>query len=310
MSARTRLPVLNDHAGEGADGEMTRRGFLKAAAASASLAALGACNVEEFLRKHFHELSRDELAAVLRRVERKNQERFGAKVTVSAEGPRPGVEFGYGLDLSRCVGCRRCVYACVKENNQSRKNPQIHWIRVLEMDKAHGVDLAHAEHYYDAAEVPRPGHFYMPVQCQQCRNPPCVKVCPVKATWKEPDGIVVIDYDWCIGCRCCMSACPYGARHFNWATPDLPREELNPELHVLGNRPRPKGVVEKCTFCIQRTRRGLYPACLEVCPAGARKFGNLLDPDSEIRRVMETKRVFVFKEELATHPHFYYFYAT
>jgi molybdopterin-containing oxidoreductase family iron-sulfur binding subunit len=266
--------------------------------------------VEELLRKHFHELSRDELATVLKRVERRNAERFGKKVTVAADGPLPGVEFGYGLDLSRCVGCRRCVYACVKENNQSRKNPQIHWIRVLEMDKAHGVDLAHAEVYYAADEVPRPGHFYMPVQCQQCRNAPCTKVCPTGATWTEPDGIVVIDYDWCIGCRCCMSGCPYGARHFNWATPQLPAEELNPDLHVLGNRPRPKGVVEKCTFCIQRTRRGLYPACVEVCPVGARKFGNLLDPDSEIRRVMETKRVFVFKEELATHPHFYYFYAT
>jgi Fe-S-cluster-containing dehydrogenase component len=308
MTARTRLPVLNDEA-PGADG-MSRRSFLRTAAAGASLAALGGCNVEELLRKHLHELSQDELATVLKRVERRNAERFGKKVTVAADGPRPGVEFGYGLDLSRCVGCRRCVYACVKENNQSRKNPQIHWIRVLEMDKAQGVDLAHAEVYYQADEVPRPGHFYMPVQCQQCRNPPCVKVCPVKATWQEPDGIVVIDYDWCIGCRCCMSGCPYGARHFNWATPQLPPEELNPDLHLLGNRPRPKGVVEKCTFCIQRTRRGLYPACVEVCPVGARKFGNLLDPDSEIRRVMETKRVFVFKEELATHPHFYYFYAT
>jgi molybdopterin-containing oxidoreductase family iron-sulfur binding subunit len=121
---------------------------------------------------------------------------------------------------------------------------------------------------------------------------------------------VVIDYDWCIGCRCCMSACPYGARHFNFATPTLPAAELNPEQHYLGNRPRPKGVVEKCTFCVQRTREGRYPACVEVCPVGARKFGNLLDPESEIRRVMDTKRVFVFKEDLATQPHFYYFYAT
>ena len=74
-----------------------------------------------------------------------------------------------------------------------------------------------------------PGKFYMPVQCQQCRNPPCVKACPTQATWKEPDGIVVIDYDWCIGCRCCMSACPYGARHFNWATPSLPGRGAEPE---------------------------------------------------------------------------------
>jgi molybdopterin-containing oxidoreductase family iron-sulfur binding subunit len=158
--------------------------------------------------------------------------------------------------------------------------------------------------------VPQPGKFYFPVQCQQCRNPPCVKACPTQATWKEKDGIVVVDYDWCIGCRCCMSACPYGARHFNFATPNLPAAELNPAQHYLGNRPRPKGVVEKCTFCIQRARNGRYTACVEACPVGARKFGNLLDPESEIRRVMETKRVFIFKDDLGTQPQFYYFYAT
>ena len=107
-----------------------------------------------------------------------------------------------------------------------------------------------------------------------------------------------------------MSGCPYGARHFNWAEPDLPAEELNPETHYLGNRPRPVGVVEKCTFCVQRTRKGLYPVCAEVCPVGSRKFGNLLDPESEIRYLMEHKRVFVLKEELATAPQFYYFYGS
>ena len=309
MTDRFRLPVVGDD-GAGDLPDPARRNFMKTAAAGAALGALTACNVEDFLRVHFKELSKDELARVLAGVERKNRERFGRETKVNALAPKPGVQFGYGLDISRCIGCRRCVYACVKENNQSRTDPQIHWIRVLEMDKAHGVDLAHAEHYYDAETVPRPGKFYFPVQCQQCDDPPCVKACPTKATWKEQDGIVVIDYDWCIGCRCCMSACPYGARHFNWATPNLPAEELNPDQHYLGNRPRPKGVVEKCTFCIQRTRQGLYPACAEVCPVGARKFGNLLDPESEIRKVMDTKRVFIFKEELATHPSFFYFYAT
>ncbi len=301
------LPVLGD---DGVPQGVTRRSFMRTAAAGAAMAALSACGVEGFLRKSFRELSRNQVQEILARLEQKNSEKYGKKVTVSGKPALAGVEFGYGLDLSRCVGCRRCVYACVRENNQSRENPQIHWIRVLEMEKAHGVDLAHSNIYYDADLVPRPGHFYMPVQCQQCRNPPCVKVCPVQATWKEPDGIVVIDYDWCIGCRCCMAACPYGARHFNFAEPTLPKEEMNPVTHYLGNRPRPKGVVEKCTFCIQRTREGRYPACVEICPVGARKFGNLLDPQSEIRRVMETKRVFVFKEELATQPHFYYFYAT
>jgi molybdopterin-containing oxidoreductase family iron-sulfur binding subunit len=289
---------------------VSRRVFLRTAAAGAAVASLTACDVEEFLRKNARELSRAEIDALVAGLEKRASQRFGKKVRVGSEPPRPGVDFGYGLDLSRCVGCRRCVYACVRENNQSRRNPQIHWIRVLEMEKEHGVDLAHADPYYDPELVPRPGHFYMPVQCQQCRNPPCVKACPVGATWKEPDGIVVIDYDWCVGCRCCMAACPYGARHFNWAEPELPGSEMNPETHLLGNRPRSKGVVEKCTFCIQRVRNGRYPACVEVCPVGARKFGNLLDPESEIRRVMETKRVFVFKEELSTAPQFYYFYAT
>ena len=100
---------------------------------------------------------------------------------------------------------------------------------------------------------------------------------------------MVIDYDWCIGCRYCMASCPYGARHFNWTEPTLPPDQLNPDTHILGNRPRPKGVVEKCTFCIQRVRNGRYPACVEACPVGARKFGNLLDPNSEIRYLLDTQ---------------------
>jgi molybdopterin-containing oxidoreductase family iron-sulfur binding subunit len=242
-------------------------------------------------------------------LEREYTTRFQKKVTVSAAPPAEGVQFAYALDISRCIGCRRCVYACAEENNQSR-SPQLHWIRVLSMDKEKGVDFAHADAYYQPELVPEEGHFYMPVSCQQCRNPPCTKVCPTGATWTEPDGIVVIDYDWCIGCRYCMAACPYGARHFNWTEPEIPAENVNANTHYLGNRPRQKGVVEKCTFCIQRTRAGRYPACVEVCPAGARKFGNLLDKDSEIRYIIEHKRVLVLKEDLNTLPRFFYFYAT
>jgi molybdopterin-containing oxidoreductase family iron-sulfur binding subunit len=141
----------------------------------------------------------------------------------------------------------------------------------------------------------------------QCENPPCVRACPVKATWKETDGVVVIDYDWCIGCRYCMTACPYWARHFNWNEPELPPEELNPVTHYLGNRPRSKGVMEKCMFCIQRTRKGKQPVCMEACPTGARVFGNLLDPESEIRYILENKTVFRLKEDLGTEPKFWYF---
>jgi molybdopterin-containing oxidoreductase family iron-sulfur binding subunit len=287
----------------------SRREFLCALAGCAA-AALGSCSDfthTPFFQKRFRELSDEERARILADLEREHTAEYGKPVRVGAEPARPGVEFGYALDISRCIGCRRCVYACVEENNQSR-DPQLHWIRVLEMDKAKGIDFAHADPYYDAATVPRPGHFYLPVSCQQCANAPCVRSCPVGATWQEPDGIVVVDYDWCIGCRCCMSACPYGARHFNWAEPEIPDGELNAQTHYLGNRPRPKGVVEKCTFCIQRVRNGRYPACVEVCPVGARKFGDLRDPSSEVRYVLEHKRVFVLKNELNTRPRFYYFY--
>ncbi|NQU87901.1 MAG: 4Fe-4S ferredoxin, partial [Mariniphaga sp.] len=98
------------------------------------------------------------------------------------------------------------------------------------------------------------------------------------------------------------------ARHFNWGEPNVPAEEINTEVHYLGNRPRMNGVVEKCTFCIQRTREGKYPSCVEICPTGSRKFGNLLDPNSEIRYILENKSVLVLKQELNTQPKFYYFF--
>ncbi len=283
---------------------LTRRQFASTAAAAAAGWLLTACGP-----RRLHEMPRDRLRANLKRMEQEYRAKYGTDVTVTDTAAIPGVEFAYALDVSRCIGCRRCVYACVEENNQSR-NPQVHWIRVLQMDKDKGVDFRDANPYYDPAEVPQEGHFYVPVSCQQCRNAPCTKVCPTGATWAEPDGIVVIDYDWCIGCRYCMAACPYGARHFNWGEPGLAKKDVNPTTHVLGNRPRPKGVVEKCTFCIQRARAGRYPACVEGCPVGARKFGNLLDPESEVRYIMEHKRVLVLKQDLNTVPRFFYFYAT
>jgi molybdopterin-containing oxidoreductase family iron-sulfur binding subunit len=284
-------------------------GLTTMAAVSAFAAGKSTGFVERLLRKRFVELSEGRRQEILAELEKTYSAKYGREITVEDTPALSGVEFAYGLDLSRCVGCRRCVYACVYENNQSR-DPQIHWIRVLEMQKDHGIDFAESNVYYDPPQVPEPDSFYLPVACQQCRNPPCTKVCPVKATWQEADGIVVIDSDWCIGCRCCMSACPYGARHFNWSEPTIAAEEINPDTHYLGNRPRPQGVVEKCTFCIQRTRKGRYPACVEICPVGARKFGNLLDEKGEMRYLMREKRVFVLKDELNTQPRFYYFYAT
>ena len=213
----------------------SRREFVSCAAAAAAGFLLTACGPKRLV-----EMPKERLQAALRELERQYSETYGTAVTVADTPALPGVQFAYALDISRCIGCRRCVYACVEENNQSR-DPQIHWIRVHAMEKEKGVDFSHSDPYYDPKEVPEEGHFYVPVACQQCENPPCTKVCPVGATWKEKDGIVVIDYDWCIGCRYCMAACPYGARHFNWAEPDRPEGGAQPEHALPGQPAAPEG---------------------------------------------------------------------
>jgi molybdopterin-containing oxidoreductase family iron-sulfur binding subunit len=300
--------------------EVTRRGFLrKGAAGVAGAAAFAAAlsplrdlesddipTLEEFLQKHYQEMTPDDKKAVLERIAARVESRYGVKPHLTDPPPLDGVEFVYGLNLSRCIGCRKCVHACVKENNPSRA-PEIQYIRVLQMEKG-GINVETSRHHYAPDQVPDRTKYYMPVQCHQCKKPPCVKVCPVKATWQEPDGIVVIDYDWCIGCRYCEAACPYWARRFNFAEPEIPEGALNPEMAYLSNRPRSKGVMEKCTFCLQRTRRGRFPACLEVCPTGSRKFGNVLDPESEVAYILRHKRVFVLKEEVGTVPRFFYYF--
>ena len=262
-------------------------------------------SVDEFLQKHYKELTRDEMERILVHLKAEAKQKYGRDVDIQDLPPQEGVSFGYALNLSVCIGCRKCAEACHQENNHDRSTGNS-YIRVLEMQQG-SLDLEHGNANYDHP-VPAEGKYYLPVQCQQCDNAPCVKVCPVQATWKEPDGIVVVDYNWCIGCRYCEAACPYHARRFNWTKPEIPAEELNPDQGYLSNRVRPQGVVEKCTFCLHRTRAGRLPACLEACPTGARVFGNLLDPKSPIRWVLENKRVFVLKEELGTRPRFFYFF--
>lgn len=298
--------------------KLTRRDFLRKTvlygAAGTGLVGLAATPLldlktgsssDELFQKHYKKLTADEIKEILRKIEERTKKKYGVDVTVSDDKPMEDVTFAYALNLDVCIGCRRCVHACVEENNQSR-NPEIQWIRVLELDKG-GFNLEHSNHNY-AHEVPKEGKFYMPVQCHQCANPPCVKVCPVKATWKEDDGIVVVDYNWCIGCRYCQAACPYYARRFNYFTPEIKPEEITKDQAYLGNRIRPNGVMEKCTYCIQRTRKGLMPACLEACPTGARKFGDLEDQRSPVRYILENKNVYVFKEELGTIPRFFYYF--
>jgi Fe-S-cluster-containing dehydrogenase component len=290
-----------------ARGSVIASGVAALAAALAPLRNLSdEYSMDDMLQKHYKELSGDEMTKVLARISDKIEREYQVRPELRDIKPKAGVQFAYALNLSRCIGCRRCVHACVEENNQSR-SPEIQYIRVLKMPNG-TIDMEKGDHHYEDPQVPEKEHFYMPVQCHQCENPPCVKVCPVKATWKEPDGIVVIDYDWCIGCRYCEAACPYWARRFNFAKPQIPKEEINPKMAYLSNRPRPKGVMEKCTFCLQRVREGQNPACMEVCPVGARIFGNVLDPDSSISHVLKTKRVFVLKEELGTVPRFFYFF--
>lgn len=218
--------------------------------------------------------------------------------TVHYADPPGDEKWAMVIDVKACIGCRRCVYACVKENNIGR-NSGFTYIKVLEMEPGR-IDLEHAN--ADYTEAGRPDKWYLPVQCMQCAKPTCVYGCPVKATWKDPDGIVVIDYEKCIACRNCIVTCPYGARHFNWEEPEVPDAERNPDVPVEEKA----GVVEKCTFCIQRTRKGKTTACVEACPVGARKFGDLNDPESEVSILLKTRRVWRLKEEYGTEPMIWY----
>ena len=295
-----------------------RRSFLKAGvgtmAAFAAIAGIaeplrhldGGGSIDEFLQNHYSRLTPEMMHKIMRRIEGEIAKDYGVKVRVKDYKPMDGVQFGYALNLSRCNGSRRCVTACMKENNQSR-DPEMQYIKVLELPNG-SFNLEHADHYYDHEQVPQKDKYYMPIQCHQCEKPPCTKVCPIEATWQEPDGITVVDYNWCIGCRYCMAACPYEARRFNFTKPVISKEEINPQMGYLSNRIRPRGVVEKCTYCLHRTRQGKFPACMEACPTGARIFGNMLDPDSEISYILSNKRVYILKEEAGTVPRFFYYF--
>lgn len=278
-----------------------------AAAISPLRHAFDDLSADEFMQRHYKELDQEGKKRVLGRLEEEAREEYGANVTIRDPRPIPGTKFVYAINLSTCNGNGNCVRACHEENNHDRDTNQS-YIRVLEMPEG-TMDMEQGNTVYDHT-VPAEGKFYLPVQCQQCDEPPCTDVCPVEATWKEEDGIVVVDYNWCIGCRYCEAACPYHARRFNWKQPTVPAAEVNPEQGYLSNRIRPQGVVEKCHFCLHRTREGRFPACLEACPTGARVFGNILDPDSEIRWILDNKRVYVLKEELGAKPSFFYYFDT
>lgn len=212
--------------------------------------------------------------------------------------------WGMVIDLDRCTGCQACVMACKAENNvpavganEAKRGRVISWMQVLtETDEQH--------HGSKMRFIPRP--------CLQCDDPPCTKVCPVYATYRNPEGIVAQIYARCIGCRFCMAACPYNAKYFNWYSYQKEAPGQNPDVSV-----REKGVVEKCTFChhrLQKARelalaekRGFdpldyVPACAEACPAKAIVFGDLADPASEVAQLARSPRAFKLHEELGTKP--------
>lgn len=279
-------------------------GVAAAATAQSEAAETMSLKWQEWFKGQYRLMTKEEQKASIQRLIRLAELKQQGSPHIRSTDAQEGVLFGYAFNISKCEGYQECVQACVEENNQDRES-DMQYIRIFEMENG-SLDLekGKADYFH---EVPAAGHFYLGTQCFQCENPPCVDVCPVGATWKENDGIVTIDYDWCVGCRYCEAACPYWGRRFNWTEPEVPKEEINQEQHYLGNRMRKKGVMEKCTFCVQRSRSGKLPACVEACPTGARIFGNLLDPKSEIRYVLENKKVFRLKEDLGTEPKFWYF---
>lgn len=284
---------------------LTRRRFLEGVGATAGLVAAGAVPAFLTARPSFASGSEGGEAAVPGEetgiehlVEHNGPVNYPGKRVWYAEEAAGDEKFAMVIDVKACVGCRKCVYACVRENNIGRESG-FTYITVLEMELgSNELELGHD----DYTEAGRADRWYLPVQCMHCAKPPCVYGCPVKATWREPDGIVVIDYNKCIACRNCMITCPYGARHFNWLEPEVPEAEVNPAVPYHEK----EAVVEKCTFCIHRTRKGNTTACTAACPVGARKFGDLNDPDSEVSVLLRTRRVFRLKEELGTEPVIWY----
>lgn len=200
------------------------------------------------------------------------------------------------IDQNKCEGCGYCTLACRAHNDVP---PDISWNQLIEACEVDGKKV------------------FLPRPCMHCEHAPCVSACPVGASYYRPDGIVMMDYDLCIGCRYCEVACPYGARAFNWKefTEDNPAV---PEWGTPEVPRRPRGVVEKCSFCYQRIDRGLAaglkpgvdpqatPACVVACPVEARIFGDLNDPDSRVSQIVNNKVTHRLREDLGTGPRVYY----
>jgi Fe-S-cluster-containing dehydrogenase component len=205
-------------------------------------------------------------------------------------------KWGMVIDQAICTGCGYCSNTCRAHNDVA---PEISWNRVIEVGKVGD----------------KPTFISRP--CMHCEHAPCVEVCPVGASYRRADGIIMMDYDRCIGCRYCEVACPYGGRAFNWKEFTGP----NPAVPTWGQPEvprRPRGVVEKCSFCYQRIDRGLAmgltpgvdneatPACVVACPVGARVFGDLNDPDSTVSQLLADNPAYRLRDDLGTSPRVYY----
>lgn len=272
-----------------------RREFLKIAGIS-TIAGLGAPAIIDRLVSGTGPMSANAAMEV-------KESGGGHEAAADAHGKeevKSGNRLGMVVDIRKFIEnpglAEECVKACHSVHNVpqfSRKKDEIKWIWQTPYNNAFPD---HSSYYKD--EVLEKNKVL--VLCNHCDSPPCVRACPTKATFKNKDGIVAMDYHRCIGCRFCMAACPYGARSFNWRDPreGLDMKKLNREFPT-----RMRGVVEKCNFCADRLGRGLQPACVEV--AGSTKamvFGNLNDPNSEIRQVLKENYTIQRKPSLGTHP--------
>lgn len=200
--------------------------------------------------------------------------------------------YGMAINQTRCIGCQTCAFACKMQNGVAK---DMRWNRVLTEGGGVADDAQ--------GQYPNLTRTYLPLACQHCENPACLKACPTGATYKDEMGRVEIDYDKCIGCRMCMAACPYNARTFNWNEPVRATGAAYGDARVPE---RGRGVMEKCTLCKERTDEGEAPMCVHCCPGDARIFGDLDDPDSAVSRLRREGSAEVLLEDKGTRPQVFY----